>query len=430
VHGLADTIFAVASGPGMSAVTMMRISGPQSSAIVTALCGRLPVPRRASVCRLTSDGRLIDRAMVLWLPGPGSYTGEDSAELHLHGGRAVLAAAADALAALGARPAEAGEFTRRAFLNGRMDLTEAEGVADLIAAETEAQRVQALRQMDGELGTIYRKWSERLLRLLAQMEALIDFPDEDLPPEVEARIQEELAQLITEMRHHLEDGRRGELLREGLVFAIVGPPNAGKSTLINAIARRDVAIVAASPGTTRDVLEVRISLAGVPVTLLDTAGLRETSDDVEAEGVRRALKRAAVADLVIAVNEAENASSVDHGNHVIEVQTKADLKQPVRREALPVSALSGQGMDVLLAKLGEMATALTRASGPPALTRTRHRVALMEAAQSLEQAITADLPELRAEDMRLALRAIGRITGSVGVEDVLDSVFSQFCIGK
>ena len=239
--------------------------------------------------------------MVVWLPGPGSYTGEDAAELYLHGGRAVLTGVADALVALGARPAEPGEFTRRAFLNGRMDLTEAEAVHDLIAAETEAQRRQALRQLDGALGTLYRGWADRLRLLLAQQEALIDFPDEDLPPEVEAQVLGELEALQREVAAHLDDGRRGERLREGLVFAITGRPNVGKSSLMNALAERDVAIVSAIPGTTRDALETRVVLGGVPVTLVDTAGLRDATDEIEAEGVRRARARAAAADLVIVV---------------------------------------------------------------------------------------------------------------------------------
>jgi tRNA modification GTPase len=302
----ADTIFAVASGAGYAAIAVMRISGPASRAALAALCGRLPPPRRASLRRLRDgEGAELDQAMVVWLPGPGSYTGEDSAELFLHGGRAVIDGVAEALVRLGARPAEAGEFTRRAFLNGRMDLTEAEAVHDLVTAETAAQRRQALRQLDGALGTFYRGWADRLRVLLAQQEALIDFPDEDLPPEVEATVLTELAALQGEVAAHLNDGRRGERLREGLVFAVTGRPNVGKSSLVNALAERDVAIVSATPGTTRDALETRVVLGGVPVTLVDTAGLRESPDAIEAEGVRRALARAADADLVVVVTEPE-----------------------------------------------------------------------------------------------------------------------------
>ena len=305
-----DTIFAIASGAGRAAIAVLRLSGPDSAALLRALAGRLPPPRRASLRRLRdAAGEQLDHALVLWLPAPASYTGEDAAELHLHGGRAVIEGVADALVALGARPAEPGEFTRRAFLNGRLDLIEAEAIGDLVEAETSAQRAQALRQLDGALGAIYRDWAERLRLLLAQQEALIDFPDEDLPAETEALALAELAALSREIGAHLDDGRRGERLREGLVFAITGPPNVGKSSLVNALAEREVAIVAPTPGTTRDALEARVVLGGVPVTLVDTAGLRAAQDAIEAEGVRRAHARAAAADLVIVVGEADDGDA-------------------------------------------------------------------------------------------------------------------------
>ncbi|HEY2132576.1 MAG TPA: tRNA uridine-5-carboxymethylaminomethyl(34) synthesis GTPase MnmE [Acetobacteraceae bacterium] len=431
---MTDTIFAVASGAGRAAVVVMRLSGPASHALLAGLCRNVPAPRKAALRALRgADGEVLDRALVLWLPGPGSYTGEDSAELHMHGGRAVVAGIADALVAFGARPAEPGEFTRRAFLNGRMDLVEAEAVADLVEAETAAQRRQALRQMQGRLGALYRDWAARLILALAREEALIDFPDEDLPPETEAAARAALAGLLGEMRAHLDDGRRGERLREGLVFAVTGPPNVGKSTLINALAEREVAIVSASPGTTRDVLEARVEFGGAPVTLLDTAGLRETEDAVEAEGVRRARARAAAADLVIGVRDASaDAGGWDEpaGGHALRVVNKVDLGVAVPDGCIGVSALTGAGMAALREALAGEARALTQAEGPPALTRARHRAALLEAAARLESAMEAGLPELRSEDVRLALRALGRITGTVGVEDILDSVFRQFCIGK
>ncbi|HEY2619959.1 MAG TPA: tRNA uridine-5-carboxymethylaminomethyl(34) synthesis GTPase MnmE [Acetobacteraceae bacterium] len=423
----ADTIFAVASGAGQAAIAVMRLSGPGSHAMLAALCGRVPPPRRAAFRRLRdAAGTELDQGVVVWLPGPGSYTGEDAVELYLHGGRAVLDAVADALVALGARPAEPGEFTRRAFLNGRMDLTEAEAVHDLIAAETEAQRRQALRQLDGALGTLYRGWADRLRLLLAQQEALIDFPDEDLPPEVEAEVLDEMASLGCEVTAHLNDERRGERLREGLVFAITGRPNVGKSSLMNALAERDVAIVAATPGTTRDVLEARVVLDGVPVTLIDTAGLRDTADKIEAEGVRRARARAAAADLVVVVTEAGGPAAKGD----VLVANKLDLGGAVPEGGIGVSALTGEGLAVLRARLAEAARSLTEGSGPPPLTQARHRAALLEAQERLVGAQKAALPELRAEDVRLALRAIGRITGSVGVEDILDTLFARFCIGK
>jgi tRNA modification GTPase len=422
-----DTIFALASGAGRAAIAAMRLSGPGCRAVLAALCG-VPAARRASVRRLRdADGTVLDQAMVLWLPGPGSYTGEDSAELFLHGGRAVVEGVAMALVALGARPAEPGEFTRRAFLNGRMDLVEAEAVHDLVAAETEAQRRQALRQLDGALGRLYRSWSDRLRFVLAQQEALIDFPDEDLPPEVEAEMTGTVASLRGEIAAHLNDARRGERLREGLVFAIVGAPNVGKSSLINALAERDVAIVSAIPGTTRDALETRVVLGGVPVTLVDTAGLRETRDAIEAEGVRRALARAEDADLVIEVSDVGVFSA---GGQRVRVANKSDLGGAVVAGAVAISALTGEGLDALRDVLSGHARALTDTSGPPPLTRARHRAALLEALERLDSAAEMAVPELRGEDLRLALRAIGRITGHVGVEDILDTLFRQFCIGK
>ncbi len=438
-----DTIFAVASGAGQAAIAVMRLSGPDSRAILAALCGRIPPPRRASFRRLRDErGGELDQGMVVWLPGPGSYSGEDSAEFYLHGGRAVVVGVADALVALGARPAEPGEFTRRAFLNGRMDLTEAEAAHDLVAAETEAQRRQALRQLDGALGTLYGGWADRLRLLLAQQEALIDFPDEDLPPEVEVQVIAELAALQAEVAAHLDDGRRGERLREGLVFAVTGRPNVGKSSLVNALAERDVAIVSTIPGTTRDALETRVVLGGVPVTLVDTAGLRDAADEIEAEGVRRARARAVAADLVIVVEDAgqpppplagggwgegaadsappppANPLPQEEGEVTssmsLLVTNKIDLGGPVPAGAIAVSALTGAGLDVLRDRLAEAARSLTEGTGPPPLTQARHRSALREAVARLADAAIADLPELRAEDLRLALRALGRITGSVG----------------
>lgn len=427
-----DTIFAVASGAGRAAITVIRISGTAAGPTLDRLCRTRPGPRRASLRSLrNSTGETLDRAMVLWMPGPGSYTGEDSLELHLHGGAAVLADVAETLVAAGLRPAEPGEFTRRAFLNGRLDLLEAEATADLIDAETSAQRRQALDQIAGGLGTILIDWKLSLIKYLAQQEALIDFPDEDLPPDVESALLHGLESLRAAMRRHLDDDRRGERLREGLVFAVTGAPNAGKSTLINALAGRDVAIVSSTPGTTRDVLEARVVLGGVPVTLLDTAGLRETDDPVEAEGVRRARARAATADLVLLVgNIVEPHPPPPDGTPWLRVTTKADLHGPASENDIPICAPAGQGMPALVEALAAEARRMTQAAGPPPLTRPRHRAALTEAAQALGAALAAPAPELRGEDMRMALRALGRITGHVGVEDILDSVFRQFCIGK
>ncbi len=427
------TIFALATGAGLAAIAVMRISGPDSGAVLAALCdGALPAPRMASLRGLRScDGDLLDRAVVLWLPGPGTYTGEDSVELHLHGGRAVTEAVAETLVALGIRPADPGEFTRRAFLNGKLDLVQAEAVHDLVSAETEAQRRQALRQLNGALGGLYRDWSDQLRTVLAQQEALIDFPDEDLPADVEAALLATMAVLAKAIQAHLSDDRRGEKLRDGLFFAISGPPNVGKSSLMNALADRDVAIVSPIPGTTRDVLEARVVLGGVPVTMVDTAGLRDAQDAIEAEGVRRGQARTRDADLVVHVVQAGSPGPhiPPDGTNLL-VANKSDLGGNGPADALPVSALTGQGVDELRHVLVERARAMTETAGPPPLTRQRHRVALETALLHIQAAQAADLPELRGEDLRLALRAISRITGHVGVEDILDTLFSQFCIGK
>ncbi len=437
---MTDTIFALASGSAHAAIAIMRLSGKATGGVVSAMVGgTMSAPRHASLRRLRdSSGTLLDHALVLWLPGPASYTGEDCAELHLHGGRAVIDGVAEALVSAGLRPAEPGEFTRRAFLNGRMDLIEAEAVHDLVAAETEAQRRQALRQLEGELGALYQDWAARLRGILAYQEALIDFPDEDLPPEVEDQLVASLRLIRAEIATHLDDAGRGERLREGLFFAITGAPNVGKSTLINALAGREVAIVSATPGTTRDALETRVILGGVPVTLVDTAGLRETQDSIEAEGVRRALARAADADLVMTVVEAgalqaptevPTPGDQEPGRSLL-IANKADLGTSGPQLALRISAKTGLGMEELRARLADLARQMTQSLGPPPLTRSRHRAALIAAAAHLQDAEGTELPELRGEDLRLAMRALGRITGHVGVEDILDTVFSCFCIGK
>ncbi len=370
---------------------------------------------------------------MLWLPGPASYSGEDSAELHLHAGRAVIDGVSDALVASGTRPAEAGEFTRRAFLNGKMDLLEAEAVVDLVSAETAAQRRQALRQLEGTLGDLYRGWSERLRRMLAHQEALIDFVDEDLPPETERAMVANLGTLRGEIAAHLADGHRGERVREGLVFAVTGPPNVGKSTLVNLLVGRDVAIVTPVPGTTRDPIEARIELGGVPITLVDTAGIRETRDVIEAEGVRRACQQVARADLVLALCDARDPGMDVSGmpaSRVIRVASKFDLASCAPAGMLAVSAHSGAGIAELCQQLAEQARVLTGIEGPPPLTRARHRAALRSTFERLGAAEDAAWPELRAEDLRVALRALGGITGDVRVEDILDTIFGQFCIGK
>ncbi|MBU8536912.1 tRNA uridine-5-carboxymethylaminomethyl(34) synthesis GTPase MnmE [Falsiroseomonas tokyonensis] len=438
---MTDTILARASGAGQAAVTVLRLSGPQAGAMLQTLAGRLPEPRRASLRRLRdAAGEVLDQALVLWFPGPASYTGEDAAELHLHGGSAVVAAVEAALLRLGGRPAEPGEFTRRAFLHGRMDLTQAEAVADLIAAETEQQRRQALRQAEGALATLYGGWSVRLTRILAQQEAAIEFEMDDLPSDLSELARQGAAALRGELAAHLDDGGRGERLREGLSIAILGAPNAGKSSLLNALAGRDAAIVAAQPGTTRDIVECRLVLGGVPVVLADTAGLRQTEDAVEQEGVRRATRRAGEADLLLlafacdAPPDAESLALLEAAPAALVLATKCDLAPPppriAGREVLATSTRTGQGLESLRDALAAHAQQHASLGDAPALTRARHRAALTEAASHLAEAETARLPELAAENFRAALNALGRLTGRVEVEQILDAIFRDFCIGK
>ncbi len=435
-----DVVFALASGAGRAAVAVMRLSGTGAADVVRRLAGSLPAPREAALRRLRhpDTGETLDRALTLWFPGPRSYTGEDCAELHLHGGPAVVAGVAEALVAAGARPAEPGEFTRRAFVHGKLDLTAAEGIADLIAAETAAQRRQALRQAEGGLASLYGGWAERLTKLLARQEAFIEFETEDLPPDLDAAVGRDAAALRAEMEAHLADGGRGERLREGLVVAILGAPNAGKSSLLNALVGRDAAIVSARAGTTRDVVEARLDLGGVPVTLADTAGLREASDEIEAEGVRRALLRAEAADLRLLVFAADRPPDADTlalvAPGALVVANKADLA-PVPAAIggaapIPVSARTGQGVAALRDRLAAAAADLARPDTATPLTRSRHRAALLEAVARLAELEAAELPELRAECLRAAVSALGRITGRVGIEAVLDAVFGEFCIGK
>jgi tRNA modification GTPase len=418
-----DVIYAPITGRG-GAVTVVRLSGAWALEIANTLAGGLPPPRQASLRPLRWQGRVLDHALVTVFPNPHSFTGEDSAELDLHGGRAVFAAVAEALVALGARPAEPGEFSRRAFLNGRMDLLEAEAMADLIAAETEAQRVQAIDGA-GALQTSCTQWRESLRQVMAHQEALIDFPDEDLPPEVEAKLLRQIADLHQEMRDILAAAPAAERLREGLEFVILGAPNAGKSTLLNALAGEDVAIVSETPGTTRDAVGVRVALGGVPVHLTDTAGLRETEDYIEAEGVRRAQARAAKADLIIAVAAPGAAFPATPENvPVLHVHTKADLGGE------GVSAVTGHGMADLRTQLANTAARLTDTKGTATLARPRQIACVRDTAEALARALAVEEPELRGEELRAASHALARLTGVIGVEEILDAVFSGFCIGK
>jgi len=412
------------------------MSGPAAGPALARLAGALPPPRRARRARFADpdSGEALDDGIALWFPAPHSLTGEDVAELQVHGSRAVLAALAAALGRLGLRLAEPGEFTRRAFLNGKLDLTQAEAVADLAAAETEAQRRQALRQLDGALGELYRGWSARLHRALAHLEAAIDFPDEELPADIEAAIAAETGALAEEIERHLADEHRGERLRDGIEVAIIGPVNAGKSSLLNCLAQREAAITSPFAGTTRDVIEVAVDLGGYPVILADTAGLRDSDDPVEQEGLRRARARAETAALRLYVFDASDplaaaAAAAWRDARTLLVANKTDLVAAPPAGALPVSALTGAGVAELVAALAARVAADYRDSAP-LLTRARHREALLDAAAALRRAGEADLAELRAEDLRLGWRALGRITGSVDVEGLLDVIFREFCLGK
>ena len=432
-----DTIFATASGYGRAAVSLIRISGRQSRFILQTLAGSVPTPRRAAVrvLREPGTGEPLDQALVLWMPGPGSFTGEDQAELHIHGGLATRAAVLRALSAMeDCRPAEAGEFTRRAFLNGRMDLSQVEGLADVIDAETEAQRRQAMLQLEGRLGQAAERWREDILQVLAFLEASLDFSDEgDVPADLEADILRRLGLIGRDLAGILAN-RTGERLREGLSVVLAGPPNAGKSTLLNTLARRDVAIVSPVAGTTRDIIEVHCDLGGLPVIVIDTAGLRDSRDAVEQEGVSRARARAQEADLVLWLIPPEGPETeAPPARRLLRVGTKADLGGSRADCDLLVSAASGEGIPELIERLAAEAEAAL-GGGDAVVTRERHRNALERAHACVlraRQMLETDGPlELAAEEVRLASRAVGEITGRVDVEHVLDRLFSSFCIGK
>ena len=520
-----STIFALSSGRGPAAIAVVRISGPRAGAALKALTGKIPSPRQAALGRVrdpqTQD--IIDEALILWFPAPHSETGEDTAELQLHGGRAVIAAVLEALGRIeDLKPAEAGEFARRAFENGKLDLTAVEGLADLVAAETQGQRRQAFRQMKGLLGGRAEAWRQKVIQALAMVEARIDFSDEaDVPDNLLAPALVMGRELETEIAGALDDSRAGERLREGLVVAIAGPPNAGKSTLLNRIARREAAIVSPYAGTTRDVIEVHLDLAGWPVTLLDTAGIRDTEDPVEIEGVRRARERANAADLVLWVVDArdeiaaKNAAAKGAAKSSLVIPGRAENANPefrapaaeygfrARRSAAPrnddaspptwlirnkidliqgiagrnesillgigksditfspnkylknmankellqrnespstknelefnLSAISGEGFEPLLARLSRQAEEALAGSESALVTRERHRRALEGALAALRRAQSGDVAareDLLAEELRIAATALGRLTGRVDVEDILDVIFRDFCIGK
>lgn len=423
-----DTIYALASARGKAGVAVLRLSGPSAHAAVKQLAGRLPEPRRATLCTLAWDGDELDRALVLTFAAGASFTGEDVAELHLHGSEAVVQSVLRVFSGMdGLRLAEPGEFTRRAMENGCLDLAQVEGLADLIDAETEAQRRQALRVLSGAIGERAEDWRRKLVRAAALIEATIDFADEDVPVDVTPEVVQLIDAVHADLRKEAVGARAAERIREGFEVAILGAPNAGKSTLLNALAGREAAITSEYAGTTRDVIEVRMDIAGLAVTLLDTAGLRETEDHVERIGIRRAVERAAAADLRVFLLSDTPINGIDPADDDILVQGKGDLT------GAGVSGLTGQGVQDLIDGIAQRLQ--KRVSGAATITRERHRQAIERAIGAMESARLAvergpDRAEIAAAELRVAIRALEALVGRVDVENLLDEIFASFCIGK
>jgi tRNA modification GTPase len=453
------TIYSLASAKGRAGVSIIRISGEQSGHILTTLTDKpLPPSHQAKIRDLYKPNKSnnenkvkIDKALVLWMPAPDSFTGEDVVELHVHGGVAVQDAVFQVLEKFEqARHAEAGEYSRRAFENQKLDLTEVEGLNDLIWAETEAQRIQALRQMEGSLGQLYESWRQRLLKAQAFYEVNIDFSDEDIPESLEKVARPEIKSVLDQIHQHLQDHKQGQQLRRGFQVVIVGEPNVGKSSLLNILANEDVAIVSHIAGTTRDTISVRMDLGGYPVTITDTAGIRDTENEIEQEGVRRALQRAKDADLRVYMldatknlqnhNDIINKFSDDCDAQTIIVFNKCDLAVDTkldggcdkRESSFSVSAKTGYGIDKLIKALESLVVSSLSIGQNPSITRARHREYLEECSSGLERFLSNESqdPALLAEDIRIAIRALGKITGRVDVEDMLDVIFGEFCIGK
>lgn len=447
---MTDTIYAPSTVLGKSGVAIIRISGARACEVLAYFSlSSHPTPRYAYYADFRVGDTIIDSGVYLYFQGPHSFTGEDVVEFHCHGSIAVVQSMLDHLAHIpGLRVAEPGEFSRRAFDNGKMDLTQAEGLADLIESETEAQRQQALRQMQGELGHLYDSWRSQLIDIIAFLEAYIDFPDEDLPDSLIADATHQITSLMESLRNHMADNRVGERLRSGIQAVILGPPNAGKSSFINMLAKSDIAIVSEQAGTTRDIVEAHTDMAGIPVTFVDTAGLRETEDPIEQEGIARALSRHAHADIRILLFDAREipthttdiaASLVADSNAdepficVNKMDVENDFTLPAflaERQVFPLSLHDNTGIDALLDALTARVQQLASLTQTPTITRTRHREALQECIACLDAFSFDQELVLALEDLRLAAQALGRITGRIGVEDVLDALFSHFCIGK
>ncbi len=424
-----DTIFALSSARGKAGVAVIRISGPRAGEAFESIAGKIPAPRHAALRSLSFDGAVLDQALVIWMPGPDSFTGEDIAELHVHGSIATVNAVLRALGQqTGLRAAEAGEFTRRALENERLDLAQVEGLSDLIEAETEAQRRQALRVLSGALGDRADDWRRRLIRAAALLEATIDFADEEVPTDVLPEVRTLMESVSSELQAEALGVGMAERIRDGFEVAIVGPPNVGKSTLLNAIAGREAAITSNIAGTTRDVIEVRMELRGLPVTLLDTAGMREAGDEIEALGIDLARSRASAADLrIILKGGVDEPPVIEAADDDLVVVTKSDLGSG------DVSAKTGDGLDVLISNVAKRLE--RRASLAGVAIRERHRLAMEQAIESLEIASdrlnqSPELAELIAEELHTATRALDSLVGRVGVEDILGEIFASFCIGK
>ncbi len=422
-----DTIFALASARGKSGVAVIRVSGPEALGAVAALAGPVE-PRRPVLRRLRFDGDVLDEGLVMTFPAPGSFTGEDVAEFHIHGSVASVSAVNRALGSMpGLRHAEAGEFTRRALENEKLDLAQIEGLADLVEAETEAQRRQALRVLSGAIGKKAEVWRSRLIRAAALIEATIDFADEEVPTDVAPEVGELIASVLGELQIEAAGADAAERVRTGFEVAIVGPPNVGKSTLLNALAGREAAITSEIAGTTRDVIEVRMDLRGLPVTILDTAGIREAIDSIEAQGVARALSRAAQADLRVILKGSEEGPVMEPVGDDLVLVSKSDLGEG------DFSAVSGEGLDLLVDRIAGIFE--NWASDAGIAVRERHKAAMLSAVSALESArdrleSEPELAELIAEDLRGSVRSLDSLVGHVGVEDLLDEIFSSFCIGK
>ncbi len=435
-----DTIYALASGHGKAGVAVFRISGAKALQVLPALGHATPLlPRHATLAILSYEGKPLDQALALAFPGPHSFTGEDVLELHTHGSRAVTQLLLDALSTLpGLRMAEPGEFARRAFLNNKFDLLEAEGLADLIDAETPAQHAQAMRQLGGDMSGRISSLREQILTPLALLEAYIDFPDEEIPEETLDEVNASIAALTLDVRQLLDDGGIGEKIRDGIEIVIFGPPNAGKSSLLNALAKRDVAIVSDEAGTTRDMIEVHLNLDGYAVTLVDTAGMREAEGKIEAEGIRRAQLRAenatlkiAVLDVVTATDSYKQLQSLLDKNTLV-VLNKSDLTKGADLPPFDVaiSASTGEGLEQLIALLKERIREQVANAPSPLITRARHRDAFLHAHLALTRFSTQAPLELMCEELRVAAQSIGKITGKITTDDLLDVVFRRFCIGK